>query len=76
MNRRTSLALLAAMLLATSACDLMPGASPGPSLTPIPPVLTPPATQPTVQDRIDGYLAVAPRILEVRPGRKPRRIHL
>ena len=61
MNRRTALAALLAILLATSACDLLPGGS-GPGApgqaTPVPGA---PAVGP--EDRIDGYLAVAPKTM-------------
>ena len=61
MKRRTALVLLLAILLATSACDLLPGGSgPGASgqgtAVPGSPVAGP-------EDRIDGYLAVAPKAL-------------
>jgi CD109 antigen len=62
MSLRTTIAALLALLVCTSACDLLPGgtvstATPGPDASPAGAATAEP------EDRIDGYIAVAPRIL-------------
>src|SRR5512135_1612154 len=62
-RKRTVLALLLSILASASACDLLPSSAPTVEGTSTP-ASTPGATaRPSVEDRVDGYLAVAPRIM-------------
>src|SRR5512133_671195 len=62
-RKRTALALLLSILASASACDLLPSSAPTIEGTRTPAAVPGGTARPSVEDRVDGYLAVAPRIM-------------